>query len=196
MDITPHVDLLGALRQQNLQWKSLISELVDNSFDAGATRVEITYGPGKRLEIRDDGVGCKDISAMLTLGGRRQRAAGGDRTSKKRAEKALKDNCPEALQGQSRDAAGALLGVSGKQVDRASTVLAKGSPALIAAVESGELSVSRAATIAKTVPKAKQAQAITEKPKHTAPTPYEQLCKWWDLADASARARFRLYQDE
>lgn len=74
MDITPHVELLRALRQQRLKWSILISELVDNSFDAGASRVEIQVGPRKQVVVTDDGTGCGDIAAMLTLGGRQSHA--------------------------------------------------------------------------------------------------------------------------
>lgn len=70
MDITPHVELLRALRQQSFKFATLIAELVDNSLDADAKRVEVAIGPKKNITIADDGVGCCDISAMLTLGGR------------------------------------------------------------------------------------------------------------------------------
>lgn len=70
MDITPHVELLRALRQQSFKHSTLIAELVDNSLDAAASRVEISIGPSKHISISDDGIGCEDIAAMLTLGGR------------------------------------------------------------------------------------------------------------------------------
>ena len=70
MDITPHVELLRAMRQQSFKFATLLAELVDNSLDAAASRVEITIGPKKQISINDDGQGCRDISAMLTLGGR------------------------------------------------------------------------------------------------------------------------------
>lgn len=70
MDITPHVELLRALRQQTIKMATLIAELVDNSLDAAANHVEITVGPGRQIAIKDDGVGCRNIAAMLTLGGR------------------------------------------------------------------------------------------------------------------------------
>jgi hypothetical protein len=70
VDITPHVELLYALRNQNFKQSTLLAELIDNSLDADASRVELYIGPKKQIRIVDDGVGCKDIGAMLTLGSR------------------------------------------------------------------------------------------------------------------------------
>jgi len=47
--------------------------------------------------------------------------------------------------GQSRDAIGKLLGVSGSLVERGTKVVAKGEPELIAAVEQGRMSITTAA---------------------------------------------------
>lgn len=74
MDITPHVEYLRALRHQKIRWAVLLGELLDNSLDAAAARVEVQLGPNRQISIRDDGVGCKDVSAMLTLGGRHSHA--------------------------------------------------------------------------------------------------------------------------
>lgn len=71
MDITPTTALIHALSQQNLKWEQVLSELVDNSIDAGASRVDIEFGPSRRLAIIDDGQGCKDIEAMFRLGDHR-----------------------------------------------------------------------------------------------------------------------------
>ncbi len=68
MNISPGPALLNSLRTQSLQWKTVLGELIDNSFDAGATRVEIVFGPKRQIEVKDNGLGCDDIEAMLTLG--------------------------------------------------------------------------------------------------------------------------------
>jgi ParB-like chromosome segregation protein Spo0J len=77
----------------------------------------------------------------------------------------IKENLPECPKGQSRDLAGKAVKVSGKTIDNATTVLKKGSEELIKAVDSGEVSVSKAAKVAKTTPKQEQAQRATEKQK-------------------------------
>ncbi len=61
-----------------------------------------------------------------------------------------------------------MLNVSPRTVARAKTVLEHGSPELIAAVDSGEVAVSRAATVAKTTRKEKQVDVAKEKPKQQA----------------------------
>jgi hypothetical protein len=73
---------------------------------------------------------------------------------------------------KARDAAGSAVNVSGKLVDAATTVLEQGSKELIAKVDSGEVTVSKAAKIAKTVDKKQQVKAaekpsqkITKKPE-------------------------------
>lgn len=71
MDITPLPAVIHAMSQQNLKWEDILSELVDNSLDAGASRVDIVLGPGKSVTIIDDGAGCKDIQAMLRMGDHR-----------------------------------------------------------------------------------------------------------------------------
>jgi hypothetical protein len=57
-------------------------------------------------------------------------------------------NLPEPMAGDTRDQLGQKFGVSGKSVDFASKVLAKGTPALIAAVEADHIAVSTAARVA------------------------------------------------
>jgi hypothetical protein len=58
-----------------------------------------------------------------------------------------------------------MLQVSPRSVHNAKSVLEHGSPELIAAVERGEVAVSRAAIVAKTTPKDKQIDEAKKKPK-------------------------------
>lgn len=61
-----------------------------------------------------------------------------------------KENLPSPISdaSQARDAAGKAFGVSGRSVDYATRVLSKGTPELIAAVDSGRIAVSAAAVVA------------------------------------------------
>lgn len=88
----------------------------------------------------------------------------------KRKPKSVVENLPQQTPAKARDEAGASLSVSGKTVDHATTVLREGSKDLIAAVESGEVSVSRAAKIAKTESKPCQLAAAKAEPiRHETP---------------------------
>lgn len=66
--ICPGPSLLRALKEQSLSWKVALGELIDNSFDAGATQVRICFKSNRVLEVHDNGNGCGDVIAMLTLG--------------------------------------------------------------------------------------------------------------------------------
>lgn len=68
IDITPTPELLIALKRAKITWQSAIGELIDNAFDAGALIVSIEFGPGRKLRVSDDGNGCTNLPAMLTLG--------------------------------------------------------------------------------------------------------------------------------
>lgn len=68
IDITPDSGVLHAMRNQNLDWATAIGELVDNSFDADASSVEIEFGPRKVLTVSDNGRGCGSIERMWKLG--------------------------------------------------------------------------------------------------------------------------------
>ena len=85
----------------------------------------------------------------------RQRASGGDRTSKK----AVPANLPEPLKGDARDQAGKAVGVSGKLIDHATKVLKEGTPELIKAVEEGRMAVTTAAVLA-SEPEEKQREEL------------------------------------
>ncbi len=67
MDIGPGPSLLLSYKANALPWSTLIGEIADNSLDAGATRVDFIFG-SKALDVIDDGQGCDDLCAMLTLG--------------------------------------------------------------------------------------------------------------------------------
>ncbi len=80
----------------------------------------------------------------------RQRASPGRPASKKVATNDATFSPPRQAgqRGRSSDDAGATMGVSGMSVDRARVVQEKGVPELVAEVEAGRMSVSKAAKIA------------------------------------------------
>lgn len=87
----------------------------------------------------------------------RQSAAGG----KKKDRKAVPENLPAAKEkGDARDKAGAAMKVSGKLVSMAENVQAKAIPTIVAAVESGDLTVSAAAAVAD-LPRNEQSKIMT-----------------------------------
>lgn len=106
---------------------------------------------------------------------------------------AVQVNLPERkTNGQSRDLAGAALKVSGRSVDHAAVVMAKGSPELVEAVQSGKVSVSRAAKeVSKPTTVDKQRALYDRTPKKLSVV--EQLVKLWDKATKSERQSFLRY---
>lgn len=71
MDITPELHLLISSGNDNLGWHDALSELIDNSFDAAATRCDLRFA-NRVLCVEDDGRGTDDISSMLRLGSHRR----------------------------------------------------------------------------------------------------------------------------
>lgn len=65
--IRPDAHLLEAMQHQPLTWPKRLAELIDNSLDAHATRVAISF-KHRVLTVADDGVGIKDPMAVVTLG--------------------------------------------------------------------------------------------------------------------------------
>lgn len=69
--IEPRTGVIDSMRNQGLPWNVILGELIDNAFDASATRVSFNFD-AKRLEVSDDGSGCLDVLAMLRIGDRNQ----------------------------------------------------------------------------------------------------------------------------
>jgi hypothetical protein len=68
-DITPDIRIVDSIRNTNITYVEAIGELVDNSLDSGATRVEIQLpNYGGCLVVADNGNGCDNIESMLKLG--------------------------------------------------------------------------------------------------------------------------------
>ena len=73
MNICPSAQFLLAEHRKDLGWVPALCELLDNSFDADATRValELFNGPkGRELTVSDDGVGLSDHQVIFAQGRR------------------------------------------------------------------------------------------------------------------------------
>lgn len=67
MDITPELHVLESRKNDRMGWHDCLAELIDNAFDAGATRAVVEWKDG-RFAIEDDGRGMSDVSVALRLG--------------------------------------------------------------------------------------------------------------------------------
>ena len=67
MNIQPKPHYIQSMQRSSTDPITLIEEMVDNSFDAGAMEVNVHIEKDS-ITIEDDGVGCPDLSVMLTLG--------------------------------------------------------------------------------------------------------------------------------
>lgn len=78
INCAPDTHMLVSLRQNTsfTAWKAL-AEIIDNSFDSGATRVEVERVGTDTLIVTDNGRGCSDVSHMLRLGAHFRSVAGG-----------------------------------------------------------------------------------------------------------------------
>jgi hypothetical protein len=70
--LPPDPHILASFANANLPWWKALAELVDNSLDAGATRVVIDV-TGRVVTVSDDGLGCEDITAVFKLGEHKRR---------------------------------------------------------------------------------------------------------------------------
>jgi hypothetical protein len=91
-------------------------------------------GPGQKAMVADKIRAYYDQQA-------KQRMSDGGKSAGKGRKKQGPEKLPDPKNGDSRDAAGAAVGVSGRLVDAARTVRRLGSAALIESVESGKVSV-------------------------------------------------------
>jgi len=68
VEIPPPPSMLIGNKNASLNWHKALGELIDNAFDAGALNVSVRFGPGRKMAIVDDGNGCSNPHAMLTIG--------------------------------------------------------------------------------------------------------------------------------
>lgn len=60
-------ELIGDVEREGLNWTSAMAELIDNGFDACATRIEFKVGK-ESVEVIDDGHGCEFPERMFQKG--------------------------------------------------------------------------------------------------------------------------------
>lgn len=71
LDITPKTNIIRSQAHSDISWPVALGELVDNSFDAGASLVAIYLvddDDKKIVTVFDNGHGCDDMEAMLQQG--------------------------------------------------------------------------------------------------------------------------------
>lgn len=71
MDYTPDVHFVESRANDRLGWHDCLAELIDNSFDAGATRAVISFAR-RSLSVVDDGQGTSDLRSMVRFGGHKK----------------------------------------------------------------------------------------------------------------------------
>lgn len=61
--------LLADIEKENFVWENALGELIDNSLDAGASRITVEVNKKeRRVEVTDDGMGCHEPERMLISG--------------------------------------------------------------------------------------------------------------------------------
>jgi hypothetical protein len=71
IDLTPDPHVLFSMMNTKMPWWQALAELIDNSFEAGATRVEIV-NEKHLVKVIDDGRGVTDVTACFRYGDHRQ----------------------------------------------------------------------------------------------------------------------------
>jgi hypothetical protein len=71
IDLTPAPHVLFSMMNTKMPWWQALAELIDNSLEAGATRVEIV-NEKHLVKIIDDGRGVTDVTACFRYGDHRQ----------------------------------------------------------------------------------------------------------------------------
>lgn len=75
MKLMPAPHLLDSIRSRRFGWEPAMEELTDNSIDARATTITITFDR-QSVTIQDDGVGCAHLEDMFRLGSHHGHAGG------------------------------------------------------------------------------------------------------------------------
>ena len=71
--------ILSEVNRENMTWEKALGEPIDNSLDAGATRITITIDKReRRVRIDDNGAGCQEPHMMFVSGHSTKRGRGKD----------------------------------------------------------------------------------------------------------------------
>lgn len=68
LNIAPKQWCIASMQATDIPWAEALSELIDNSLDAKAKEINITFTEDNSVTVEDDGSGCDDLEAMLSLG--------------------------------------------------------------------------------------------------------------------------------
>jgi len=66
--VPPSGHIIESIAAQNLDHHTALSEWIDNSLDAGATSVDVAFGPDY-VRVTDNGRGCRNVRIFAQLGG-------------------------------------------------------------------------------------------------------------------------------
>lgn len=136
---------LAAMIELDIDWNAYAAELDDDIDPVGYV---ISHNLHRRhLDVSQRAMVAGRLRDMFDGEAKERMSKGGGDKKSKKAKSGVEILPPPIESKKSRDAAGDALNVSGKSVDAATKVLKSGNEELIAKVESGEVSVSKAAAI-------------------------------------------------